>query len=477
MTATGPAKLRDVQQLLKKLTDDLETPSLSQSDRDTYLENLKIYGRDPTNAGPIFTPEGIKTLARHAFESSSRSTARGGLRVLANSMLLKPATRQIVVDLSYLPQASAQLKTEGPQSWDDSFLLSRILLLATYAPDSHLSDLVGSHGLAEGIIANLAKHTEVMSKPSHNPKANPMEEMALNETLRLLFNVTHHCPEHKVLFTPAIPLIIALFWKQDIVPSKPLDPPFNSLVHSLMNLDLEDEKIQSSLCPEATDSQPSRVASRFVQLLDLALKTDDAAGLDQAVTPLIGVLTALVGNCTEEVKKYLQATLLPTEAEREEALGRGGSLPARLLRTSNDPMTPQLNEAVSHLLFTLSDKDPSKFTENVGFGYASGFLARNNIAVPPNVGSTANSSTSRPVNPVTGQFIDSERFADVPEMTEDEKIREAERLFVLFERLRNTGIVDIQNPVEEAMRSGRFEEMDKNRVTEVDSDDEEKPKA
>jgi hypothetical protein len=44
-------------------------------------------------------------------------------------------------------------------------------------------------------------------------------------------------------------------------------------------------------------------------------------------------------------------------------------------------------------------------------------------------------------------------------------------------RLRNTGIVDIQNPVEEAMRSGRFEEMDKNRVTEVDSDDEEKPKA
>lgn len=349
-------------------------------------------------------------------------------------MLLKPATRQIVVDLAYLPRASAQLATEGPQSWDDSFLLSRILLLATYAPKSNLSELVGHHGLAEGIIANLAKHTEVMSKPSHNPKANPMEEMALNETLRLLFNVTHHCPEHKPLFTPAIPLVIALFWKQDIVPSKPLDPPFNSLVHSLMNLDLADENVQSSLCPEATDSQPSRVAARFIQLLDLALKSDEAAGLDQAVTPLIGVLTALLGNCTVEVKKYLHSTLLPTVEEREEALGQGHSLPARLLRTSNDPMTPQLGEAVSHLLFELSDKDPSKFTENVGFGYASGFLARNNIAVPANVGSTTNNSTSRPVNPITGQFIDSQRFPDVPEMTEDEKIREAERLFVLFER-------------------------------------------
>lgn len=45
-------------------------------------------------------------------------------------------------------------------------------------------------------------------------------------------------------------------------------------------------------------------------------------------------------------------------------------------------------------------------------------------------------------------------------MTPEEQEREAERLFVLFERLKKTGVVDIQNPVEAAQQSGRFEEVD-----------------
>lgn len=44
-------------------------------------------------------------------------------------------------------------------------------------------------------------------------------------------------------------------------------------------------------------------------------------------------------------------------------------------------------------------------------------------------------------------------------MTEEEKEREAERLFVLFERLKQTGVVDVKNPVEVAQQSGRFEEV------------------
>lgn len=350
-------------------------------------------------------------------------------------MLLKPATRQFLVDLPYQSTACAHLKSEGPQSWDDSFLLSRVLLLATYAPKNDFPKLVKDQGLAEGIIANLAKHTEVMSQPSHDPKANPMEEMALNEALRLLFNATHHCPDQRGLFTPAIPLVVALLWKQDI-PNKPLDPPFNSIINALLNLDLQDKSVQDSLCPETSDAQPNRVAARLIQLLDLALMdgTYRAAELDQTLTPLLGVLRGVHTSGTAEVQKYIRVTLLPTQKEREEALGRGGSLAARLLRVSNDPMSPQLGEVVSQLLFELSDKDPSTFTENVGFGYASGFLSRNNISVPANVASTSNSTTSRAVNPITGQFLDSERHPDLPEMTEEEKMREAERLFVLFER-------------------------------------------
>jgi len=379
--------------------------------------------------------QGIKTLARHAFEAQSRSTARGALRVLANAMLLRPETRQLLLDLPYQGTACSQLESEGPQSWDDSFLLSRVLLLSTYAPNHTVSQMLTDHGLAEAIIANIAKHTEVMSQPSHNPTANPMEEMALNETLRLLFNVTHLSKSQSSLFTSAIPLIVALLWKQDI-PSKPLDPPFSSIINALLNLDLESKTIQSSLSPESKDGQPTRVAARLVQLLDLALKDGvyKSSELDEKLTPLAGILVSVYANGTEELQRYFRTTLLPTEEDREQALGRGGSLPARLLRLTNDPITTDVGEVVSQLLFDLSDKDPSKFTENVGFGYASGFLARNNLSVPANVASTANSSTTRAVNPITGQFLDSEQFPDVPEMTEDEKMKEAERLFVLFER-------------------------------------------
>jgi hypothetical protein len=47
-------------------------------------------------------------------------------------------------------------------------------------------------------------------------------------------------------------------------------------------------------------------------------------------------------------------------------------------------------------------------------------------------------------------------------MTDEEKEREAERLFVLFERLKKTGVVDVENPIAKAMREnqGRFSEID-----------------
>lgn len=44
-------------------------------------------------------------------------------------------------------------------------------------------------------------------------------------------------------------------------------------------------------------------------------------------------------------------------------------------------------------------------------------------------------------------------------MSEEEKEQEAERLFVLFERLKKTGVVDVKNPVEVAQQNGRFEEL------------------
>ena len=87
--------------------------------------------------------------------------------------------------------------------------------------------------------------------------------------------------------------------------------------------------------------------------------------------------------------------------------------------------------------------------QNVGYGFASGFLFQHNVPIPENAleawstnesegsNTTASQDSSKlagKVNPITGQLLDKEEKVEEVEMTQEEKEREAERLFVLFER-------------------------------------------
>jgi hypothetical protein len=72
----GIAKLEDVTRLMNLLSADLDDINLLPHreytldgvllklisiERDAHLEQLKVYGRDPTNADPIFTNEASYT--------------------------------------------------------------------------------------------------------------------------------------------------------------------------------------------------------------------------------------------------------------------------------------------------------------------------------------------------------------------------------------------------------------------------------
>ena len=125
----------------------------------------------------------------------------------------------------------------------------------------------------------------------------------------------------------------------------------------------------------------------------------------------------------------------------------------------------------------MSDKDAKNFVQNVGYGFASGFLFQHNVPIPENAmeawstsgsdgkpsldGRSSMSSSGAPlqrtntigstssriagghassaggsggaINPVTGQFFDKEKPVK-NNMTREEKEREAERLMVLFDR-------------------------------------------
>jgi hypothetical protein len=53
-------------------------------------------------------------------------------------------------------------------------------------------------------------------------------------------------------------------------------------------------------------------------------------------------------------------------------------------------------------------------------------------------------------------------------MTEEEKDREAEKLYTLFDRMERTGVMSTENPVNKARQEGRFEETTEEREAELE---------
>lgn len=460
---SGPEKLSAVTGLVQKLTQDLAATNLSSQQRDAALEELKIYGRDPRNADPIFTKDGIEMLTKHAFDSPSDTTSRNALRCLCNALLLKTECRQAFVNLGYEAKVCNKLKSDNH---DDEFLASRIIFLTTYDTDTNLEPLIDNCGLADSTIKNLERHAK--HHESSQPTTDPMQAMALTETLKLLFNVTHHCRQRASSFTQAVPHIVTILCNDPFQLEKPLDPPTGPLVNALLILELEAKEIQTSLYPPTS---PTVLVDRLIDLLDQSRAKYKSEELDSVVTPVLGVIRVLYENAPHDVRVSTGQKLLPTEADRNEILGRSSSLPSWLLKNSTNPLAPKFRDTASDLLFELSDKDASKFVENVGYGFASGYLYNKNIPLtqgPSGISGDDGASSSRPINPVTGQFLDAERHPDVPELTDAEKEREAERLFVLFQRLQANGVISVENPLRTAVEQGRFEELPDDYKEDVD---------
>ena len=241
------------------------------------------------------------------------------------------------------------------------------------------------------------------------------------------------------------------------------------LVNALLNLDLpgtsdglqdQNSASSTSLFPTA---DPSCYTLSLIRLLDAATQQYSDDVLETNAIPLLTLIRRVNEVAPDEVRRQMQLKLLPTDSERDQPLGTSDNLSSRLLKLSTTPVAAQVKEGVSSLLFELSDKDPATFVRNVGYGYAAGYLMTHRISVPEaslrqDLGARVTSVDGQEINPVTGQRRDMEPPDPSLDMTDEEKEREAERLFVLFERLKATGVMNVTNPVEAAARDGRLQE-------------------
>ncbi|KAL8950004.1 MAG: hypothetical protein Q9222_003928 [Ikaeria aurantiellina] len=371
-------------------------------------------------------------------------TSREASKCLANVLLLESKTRQVFVDLGYPVKAAQRLKNDNRE---DELLNSRILFLMTYNTTYDFDELFEGHQLGD----------------------------TLSETLKLLFNLSQYYPKHLSNLAKSAPNILKILCRIHLA-TPVLQPPVTYLVNALLNLsvDYEDNPTKDSE-PNPYFPKPDQFCNidRFITILDNAVRTYTEEQLETFATPLVTLLRKVFDFAPAHVRPHMQNALLPSNSERSQPLGQSNTLASRLLRLSNSPVAPSLRESVSSLLFELSDKDATSFVRNVGYGFASGFLMTHDLHVPASategwstsqngddVGEKLTSVDGKEINPVTGQIRDLEPGPPADEMTEEEKEMEAERLFVLFERLKATGVVNVKNPVEQAAQEGRFEEVD-----------------
>jgi hypothetical protein len=381
--------------------------------------------------------KGLETLSRHAFTSPSQSTSLNAARCLANAMFLRPETRQMVVDQGYMAEACAKLKID---TRDTEFVFSRVLFLTSFALEHDLYRLIQDAKLAENICLNIGRHAKRYSSYMSGKTKDQMADMALAETLKLLFIVVNYCPESVGEFSSALQHVLLVLSKAPISSSSPLEMPVGSAVNALISLDFKGQSNTDILFPNA---KPDVYTDCFIDILEKSTKVYKDSELEVDVMPLVKVLHKTYEVAPSDIKAQIRRVILPSTEDREQPLGRAETLPSRLLRQSTNPATPQMSDAISGLLFEMSGKDVKRFVQNIGYGYASGFLFQHGLSTPPNAmetfsdeseGSASKAQTpQRAINSITGQFLDREKVVEV-NMTDDEKMREAERLFVLFER-------------------------------------------
>ncbi|KAH7132778.1 guanine nucleotide exchange factor [Dactylonectria macrodidyma] len=394
--------------ILKKLETEVG------SSRDAALEQFLNLTRRREEHDHTILRESIAIIGRCAFEAPnvSPATRHLALRCINNVFCLSPPTRQLFVDSGF-PEALLELMQQSNDA-DDVSLSMRLMLLCSVDTTLDLTPHFEGGNLAQIININISHHARDAFEPSLVPTLNLLSTLGAN---RKYESQTYR-------FLDSLPPILETL-KKAAIPSPPLSPLVSLLISSLLAIPFDQEL-------------PSSIVDKLVDILDLALPTnlDNGEDADSTVSPLMALLLRTTSQ--PGTKLRLRARMIASDHDRTTVLGRGDSLPHRLIRLSAEITAPNLKQLAALLLFKLSDEDPRQLITNVGYGYGVGILQSTNTPFSPEDLETGQMAMGRSnVNPITGQMVAAETAAsqpDLAEMTQEEKEREAERLFVLFER-------------------------------------------
>ncbi|KAK9477392.1 guanine nucleotide exchange factor [Lipomyces japonicus] len=381
------------------------------------LQKLKIYGRNFLVTNYIFkSSEETAIIQKYAKKNKSLQIRLEALRILANALLLRPTLRNLFQDADAIAVDYLDCTVE------EEFVASRILFLAT------AENLTISFSIVQYARAKIEQHAQNYTHRSST---------AVQETCKLLFNCLIRSSEGLLDQERLAGNVLTILSQL----ASTLESPASNLISCLVKL-------------SAVNTGP--YIDKLLAILENALQTEEFKK-ESVILPLLIVIYRTYNEAPEsDVLQAVKQKILPTGEERKKPLGTAVSVSGGLLRLVTDPAFPTCRELAYQLFWDSSDQDARKFIHNIGLGYAVGYLVNHGIAVPQDIVENVKDETK--YNPVTGQQIDEETHK-LSDMTDEEKEREAERLFVLFERLNKNGFIKVENPIRTAVESGRFQEL------------------
>ncbi|CUA77175.1 Synembryn-A [Rhizoctonia solani] len=455
--------------------------------------------------------------------ASNAEASKQAMRCIANAILLVPAGRDTLVDLDgdefctrvYINEGSSpeyiflasrllffMVHTDGPfisrvirqhrlptllgqqieslgQS-DTPFAKDALndLLKLHFSAVSKYSKLVG-HGSGSGLV--LGEYWDDIFEPTASPLIKLFHTLPSSPSDPLAGPLTYVI--HALINVPVAPFA-HLWFPQSPKPSRSSSSGTQSPRPSLdkagspvegsgsgsplsraLNL-LNRKSSAGRKSPTPTGNSALRALSILQSILALHLPgnsdPDDSAvrsaskakgvSLDEFASPVAALLTRLVGG-DEGARAKVAAVVLPPDMDRSSALEKRDDFLGRCLRLMASVYYPTLKDTVGELLFVLCGSDGQALSAAIGYGNAAGYLYNKGIMAPPPA-----SSAGDDVNPITGTR-ETPSGPSLSEMTDEEKQREAEKLFVLFDRMERMGMA--KNPIREAFQSGKFENLDK----------------
>ncbi|KAG6830188.1 hypothetical protein H0H92_001775 [Tricholoma furcatifolium] len=179
--------------------------------------------------------------------------------------------------------------------------------------------------------------------------------------------------------------------------------------------------------------------------------------LDDLLSPIVILLTRICA-ADEASRVRIRQLVIPDDLDRSAPLEGRADILGRCLRLMGSIYQARLKDSIGELLFAMCDSDASILSALVGYGNVAGFLYHKGVLSAPAAPSSSTFTpppSSASINPITGTTNTVK--PDLPDMTDEEKEREAEKLFVLFDRLEKTGALPPnQNPMRKAIQEGKI---------------------